>query len=64
MSVDQHRYPHTRFREIEQAAQELVDWCDEFVHNVLDVRENSLTDSGEWPEVIENLREALRESHA
>lgn len=50
----------TRAREIEKEAQALVAWCDAFVGEVLDNNGVSLKRSGEWAEVIEDLRDALR----
>ena len=50
---------YTRSREIEKSATELVAWVTEFVGEVRDNLGNSLTDSGEWEEVIEDLRKAL-----
>ena len=51
---------YTRAREIEKAAEGLVAWVDEFVGAVYDHNGNSLTNSGEWEEVLSELREAIR----
>ena len=50
----------TRAREIEKAAQELVDWCNEFVGEVKDNSGNSLVHSGEWQEVLSSLEAVLK----
>jgi hypothetical protein len=54
------RWPSTRIAEIEKNAQELVDWVDAFVEEVIDIRGCSLVKSGEWDEVVSALRKALR----
>lgn len=38
----------------------LLSWCDEFVGDVLDHHGNSLKRTGEWDEVVDALRLALR----
>jgi len=48
----------TRAREIEDAASDLVAWCDEFVGSVRDNHENCVTP--DWLELHMALRRALR----
>lgn len=48
----------TRAREVEEAAQGLVAWCDEFVVDVSDRRGHNI--NTDWQELIESLRSALR----
>lgn len=54
---------YTRAREIEAQAGALVAWCDEFVGDVRDNLGNSLKSSGEWDEVLRDLRDALKKDH-
>lgn len=54
------RDPGDRYREIELEAAALVAWCDEFIGEVLDNNGVSLKRSGEWTEVLGDLRKALR----
>lgn len=50
---------YTRARDIEKAAAAFVSWCDEFVGEVFDHKGNSLTASGEWGELLDELYDAL-----
>jgi hypothetical protein len=50
----------TRAQEIEKKAKALVAWCREYVGNVLDNDGESLTSSGEWQEVLNDLKKALK----
>ena len=49
---------YTRAREIEEAATSLVDWCDEFVRDVLDHRGGHIYP--DWDDLMGALREALK----
>jgi len=51
---------YSRAQRIEKEARGLVAWCDEFVGRVYDNSGNSLTKSGEWQEVLGDLRSALQ----
>jgi hypothetical protein len=56
------RWPADRFREIEQAAEDLLIFHDEFVANVKDIHGLELGESGsaEWSDMVECLRRALK----
>ena len=53
------RSAYIRGRDIEREALGLLSWIDEFVNEVYDHSGNSLVQSGEWDEVLANLRIAL-----
>ena len=55
------RWPRTRLLEIEEAAKNLMAFHDEYVWDVLDHFSKSVKDSGEWTDVVEAMRTALRQ---